>query len=640
MATKRTSPSAPDASSDSADMEKIENMMGPPPRELKKKVVTGNFTEPVPKEGEIELPTKIELKDESSDSKMEGDNTTDQAIDDIVAKEGDAVLDSEDVQIAEAFRHDTPQTGFISKVKSFVRKWWENKRLRWATFVGIALAIVLLGAIPTTRYALLNTVGVRVSASLQITDESTRQPLKNVTVSIAGQSVRTNEDGVATFPKQLKLGSSELKIEKRAFASIEQTRVLGWGSNPLGTLSVRPVGAQYSFMLKDFLSGKAIKGASAATADADAKSDDTGKLVITLDTEATQSDTAEVIITQRGFRSETVTLNLDTKEPVVVAMVPDRPHVFVSKRSGKFDIYKSDIDGKNEALLLAATGTERDDMTLLMHPTRPIIALVSTRDNVKNKDGFVLSGLYMLNIQTGETQKVVQSEQVRLVGWVGERLVYVNVGEGTSASSPDRNKLMSYHLDILEAKELARSNYFNDVLIMKGNIFYAPSNAYNDAPDTQVYRVAADGTNRQSILPKEGWNIFRTGHDSLHISVQQDWYTYAFDTSQAVKGSAPAILKSRYYAENLDQDVSVWVDERDGQGVLLIHSEGVSDDKVLLSKAGLQYPVYWLSDSTLVFRVSDGRETADYAVSIDGGEAVKIKDVTAVSSVDEWYYYY
>jgi hypothetical protein len=38
-----------------------------------------------------------------------------------------------------------------------------------------------------------------------------------------------------------------------------------------------------------------------------------------------------------------------------------------------------------------------------------------------------------------------------------------------------------------------------------------------------------------------------------------------------------------------------------------------------------------------VFRVSSGSETADYVLSLDGGEAKKISDVTDITGIDRWY---
>ena len=45
-------------------------------------------------------------------------------------------------------------------------------------------------------------------------------------------------------------------------------------------------------------------------------------------------------------------------------MVPAQPAVFVSRASGKYDLYRIDLDGKNKRLLLAATGNEDNAMSV------------------------------------------------------------------------------------------------------------------------------------------------------------------------------------------------------------------------------------------------------------------------------------
>ena len=63
------------------------------------------------------------------------------------------------------------------------------------------------------------------------------------------------------------------------------------------------------------------------------------------------------------------------------------------------------------------------------------------------------------------------------------------------------------------------------------------------------------------------------------------------------------------------------------------------EDKVIKTQSGLTYPILWLSDKVAIYRISTDQESADYAISLDGGEAKKIRDVTKTSGIDRWYYY-
>lgn len=123
------------------------------------------------------------------------DSTTAKAVDDIAEKEADEILKAEDEAVKKAFNEDKKQPGFF-------RRFWGNKVARRILFFVILATIAVLAIVPTTRYAILNTFGVRSSASLTVIDNSTQQPLKNVNVYLGEVSATTNDDGYAARTNQ------------------------------------------------------------------------------------------------------------------------------------------------------------------------------------------------------------------------------------------------------------------------------------------------------------------------------------------------------------------------------------------------------------------------------------------------------
>ncbi len=564
----------------------------------------------------------------------EDDEKTNQAVDDIIASESDQLLKAEDKEVLEAFRpEEKPQGG---RIKRFFRAWWHNPRARWATIIVLLLAIAAAVAVPRSRYFVLNTAGVRASLSVHVLDESTFQPLKNVEVSAAGASALTDADGRVKLD-QLRLGSTELVVDKRAFAPITQQITIGWGSNPQHDTRLKPVGAQYVFNVTDFLSGKGIKKVEAISGDASAVADEKGQLKLTIEDPA---DQLEIIFKGEGYREEKITLNANTKDETPLRLVPARKQAFVSKRSGTFDVYKVDIDGKNEEKILPGTGSERENMVLIMHPAKEIAALVSTREGKRNKDGYLLGTLTLINLVDNATTEVAASERVQLIDWIGDRIVYVQVAAGTSAANSKRHRLMSYDYEKNDNKELAASNYFNDVITAAGKLYYAPSGAYQNGVNVSLFRVDADGANRQIILAKEVWNLFRTSYDGLTLSAVSDWYDYRLGGKQPTKlGGEPATPASRVYVDSPDRTKSLWADTRDGKGVLIAYDIESKQDKTLHTQSGLKNPIRWLDNHTVIFRIHTDQETADYALSLDGGQPQKIRDVTNIGGIDQWYYY-
>lgn len=641
----------------------IKQMMGPTPDEAPKQsepVVTAEQPKPEPTSAPPIIPDDAlpkEVKDETkptdaenmSDSPEEvkadvSDTDTtpvegsdeDEAVTDIMRAESDEVLAKQDEDIEKAFVPKEQPKGFFGRIKQALSSWWHNPKARNLTLLGLALIVAALIAVPTTRYAILNTVGVRASVTMTVIDEGTRQPLKNVTVGIAGATTTTDSEGNAKL-ENVKLGDASVSIQKVAFAPITQQITVGWGSNQQGEVALQPTGAQYRFVLKDYLSDTQLTKVEATSGLASAVTDEKGVIVITVDVD--DQEKLEVTFAQDGYRQEKRSFSVDQKETQTVKMVPDRKHVFVSKRSGKYDLYKIDVDGKNEKVLLAATGTEREDMVIVPHPTAQKVALVSTRDDKHNDDGFLLSGLTIVDVETGETTDVGISERMQIVDWVGDRLVYVQIQDGASASSPKRHRLMSYDLDSGQTQELAASNYFNDVTIAKGVVYYAPSSSYQKGR-TYFHSVNPDGTNPQTPLNREVWNIFRSDYETLQLSVQQDWYQYTLGDGAATGlNGAPANQTNKLFRDNEKGTQSIWVDQRDGKGVLILHDTDGGDEKTLRTQSGLRNPVYWLTDQYIVFRINTDQETADYVMNVTGGEPKKIKDVTNTGGIDRWYYY-
>jgi len=179
--------------------------------------------------------------------------------------------------------------------------------------------------------------------------------------------------------------------------------------------------------------------------------------LIKLTLDAKLETPVEVTFDAEGYREEKVTLDLGNTAETTLQLVPAGSHVFVSKRSGKYDVYKIDADGKNEQKVLAGSGTERDDLVLVQHPTKAYAALVSTRENVRNADGFLLSTLTFIDLSNNTPTKVAQSEKIQIIDWMDDRLVYVQIASGASASDPKRHRLMSYDPATDQSKELASS---------------------------------------------------------------------------------------------------------------------------------------------------------------------------------------
>lgn len=578
---------------------------------------------------------KPPVNNEESDKYLES-KETDEAVDEIISSESDRILAIEDAK-AEMLADGTAEIDEGSKFFGALRRFFGSKAFK-VSFILILIASLAAAFIyPDSRYYILNKAGVRASTSLKIVDEQTAQPLKDATVTIGTVSVISDSEGNVAL-NEILLGEQEMTVTKPAFADANREVTIGWGSNPQGDVGLIATGTRYTFQVKDFLSGKPIAGAEAVSGEASAKANNKGEIVLVVSEDEEQTIEAE--ISAENYRTEKISLKIGDESVKEIILVPSRKHAFVSNRSGSLDLYKIDVDGKNEEKILEGTGNEREEeISILSHPSRNLVAFVSIRGDERTKTGEPIASLNVIDLATNEISEVADSEIIQLVDFIDNKLVYIKIQPNTSADSKKRHRLISYDLQTKTEQELASTNYFNDVLAANGAVYYSPAE-YKANGAIGFYRIYPDGTGKVTILAEEAWNLFRVGYNQLNVAISEEWYQYDMGTTQLNKlNGSPPTLKSRLYTSSPDGKKAAWTDIRDGKGVLLIYNIETGEDKVIQRQSGLSNPIVWIDKEHIVYRVATGSETADYIVNINGGEPKKIIDVTNTIGLDNFYFY-
>ena len=561
------------------------------------------------------------------------DPTLDAAVDDITIAEADAVLAAEDAKVA-AVAEDILVPKKRHPIRSFFASWWENPIARWATIFLLVGGIIAAAAVPPSRYFILNMAGVRSSASVVVIDESTGQPLQNVQVQLGAVSTKTNEDGLARLA-DVKLGSQQLNITRVAFAPLSQKVTIGWGSNPLGEQELKATGVQYVFNVTDFLSGKPVTTATASRGEATAQANEKGVIVLTL--EDPEGDTVTVNLNADGYRSEELTIPATTTDPQSVKMVPSQPLVYVSKQQGKFDVYKVDVDGKNKKIVLAGTGLERPSMSLLTNAEGSYSAFVSSREKRYDSENYLLDTLSLIDLKTGAVKTIDQAQNIQLIAWKGDTLVYRAAYAAPSAATNDRQRLIAYDVAKSARTPLANGNYFVGIYAVGDYVYYGVTTP--GAGEGGVFaRTKFDGSDKKSLESGAIWTVNQTKPNELFVSIEDTWYRYDTSTNALSKQPAPqdTYLAPQYFMAP-GKAYGAMIDQRDGQGVL-VYANDDKPGKTLANARGLFGPVTWLNDTTLSYYVDNGSETALYVVNTEGGEPVRVSSVTLVSGASAGYY--
>jgi len=548
----------------------------------------------------------------------------DAAVDDIVRTESDQLLAQSDaVTQPKTFA----KRGFWRSLGHFFARWWGSLWARWITIIVIVGAAIALGSIPTTRYAILNFLGIRASVTVTVFDSDTRLPLKNIQVEAAGQSSFTNINGLAKVT-HLRLGKQTVTIKRFGYKTVSQNIVAGWGSNPLQPFYIVATGSQYTLKVTDYVSGTGIANVEADSGQASATSDKNGIVTLTLDNDVTQAD---VTVQAANYRTEQLHINLLSTPAGSLNLVPSAKEIYAAKQNNIYNIVASDIDGKNQSVILAGTGRENANIALTVNPAHDHAAVVSTRDTIRDGDNYLLNTLSVVGLNGG-TQTVVRAEQIKLIDWIGTRLVFEEAAAGVSASNSQRYKLIAYDYNTNTQVQLANANQFNGILSAQGQIYYAVSST-DPTIHAAFWRVKPDGSNRQNLYNNEVWAAFRTDFNAITMQSPAGWLLYAINGNGNVQpASQPANIQNRFYLPN-GSTQNIWIDNQGNPANVNIYDSATGKNKTLISQIGLSAPAYWLNGATAVYRVTTAQQTADYAVNTSNGHTKKIADVVNTSGL-------
>lgn len=566
------------------------------------------------------------------DSAAKPEPAEDAVVEDIVRSDSDAALQEQDKA---AQSNVVMKPSLWERLKNDWSDWWDDPRKRYITLGVLAVLIGIVFIFPASRAYMMNLVGMRGDISVQVVDSKTTLPLKGAKVEVAGQSASTDAQGKATV-QDVKLGDQSVVISKTAFAKVTEGLSVKSGSQTLPTVSLKAVGTQFSFVVTDYVSGKPVPGVEASYNSASAQGSKDGKVLLTIP--PTSASKITVTISAENYQTQEIEFSTDTKTATPVSLAPSGKTVFISKQDGRYNLYSADLDGKKRTVILEATGSENADrLALSVSPDGTKAALVSTRDNQKNAQGFLLSTLSVVDTKGGKAQTVEHAESISLLGWNGSKLLYGQTVAGASAANPNRQKIVAYDTNGGKKLPLASANYFNGTEVIGGNVYYATSSS-DPSATSNFNKISVDGTGKQVLSNQEYWTLLRTNYDMLSLQTNTSWQTYTAGATGVKPSAAPTSLDDRLYVDNANGSQSLWVDVRDGKGVLLSYDTKTKKDTVLTSQTGLAQPVRWINDTTIVFRVVTPKETADYVFSTAGGQPKKITDTTAVNGITQLRY--
>lgn len=523
------------------------------------------------------------------------------------------------------------------------RGWnWYKDHKKVSIPATILALVVILAAIPWSRYHLAGTV-VKHDIKISAADSTTNTPISGASISYDGKTVLTNANGEAVLAK-LKAGPHNLVVSKKYYK--DQTLKL---SSPIvgavkgAQTTLEATGRQVSFSVADYVDGKAVSGATIEAAGTNAKTDVSGAATLVVPSNPAEQ---KFTITGSGYNQSeiTVKVNAQTTKPNEIKLVPAGKIYFFSKRTGKLDVMKASLDGSQPQTVLAGTGTEQLNSSLLSaSPDWRYVALV-----LKRSAGDPTPQLYILStaddrLLTVETGNV----NVGIIGWSGNNLIY----SVSRLDLPDyqlgKNKLKSYDATSGKTIQLDQTKATTDSsgtaweayqasFLVGDNLVFAKSWTINGAPANQqnslnIIGVDGQGFKQVDTFPP-GDTIAYSRHSPNAIYIWQrpsggegDSF---FDYVVGSTAKQVTISTDQFYGQNTNYYTSssgknlLWSEPRDGKNTILVGGSSGDNPASIGSFSDLQ-PYGWYKDRYVILTKNYSEV---YIMGVRVGSPVKVTD--------------
>lgn len=496
-------------------------------------------------------------------------------------------------------------------------KTWYLSHKKKTVPVTVAVVLALIFGIPTTRYALLGLV-LKKTYVVAVTDAKSHLPVSEVTLSYKGQTSKTGADGKATF-KKVSVGKAELKATKKYYKDASIQMLVPLDPKDDFQITLEPTGRQVPFKAVNKITGKPLAGVTLSVSDTQAKTDDNGEATIVLPPSA---DKLEATVSADGYNQQKVSVVVS---PLAVktntfALTPAGKIYYLSKRTGVINVMKADLDGANASVVLAGTGKEaEDDTVLLASRDWQYLALKARRDSPAAK-------VYLIETATDKLTEVDSGDAtLSLIGWSNHRLVYQVQRNNIKLWENRRSALKTYDaekkqlttLDETVGEGTSESDYaateLQSVSILSDRIVYNfiwyagyTSSARLTGKKQAIMSIQSDKSNRQVLKDFDAKQVsfIQTVQSEVGevyyraYGASPEFYTYengkvAADnelTAEKFNRSYPTFLISP------TAESTFWSESRDGKNTLFVGDGAAKNGKEIASLSDYA-PYGWYSDN-------------------------------------------
>jgi hypothetical protein len=531
------------------------------------------------------------------------------------------------------------------KFKRFFVGYWRRKK--WTLPLTFLAVVGLVFALPETRYPVL-ALKMKRPFDVVVFDSKTNSAVSGAKVTLDGETLTTNAAGAAVF--DVKVGKGTLSISKQYYKSLSESVFVGAVHKTTNARTVRLVatGRQVPIAVVNRISGKPIANADVKVLDTEVKTGSDGKAIIVLPTTASTQTAA---VTASGYNDLSAKVQVTSKVVAAntFALTPSGKVYFLSNLSGNIDVVSTNLDGTNRQTVLAGTGNEDPDNTVLLSTTDwKYLALLSQRTSGQD------AALYLITAGSGQVSTINDSAaDFTPIGWAGHDFIYESNPDHVQPWQAGSEVLKSFDADTgktvtLDQSQLATVgshtfySQFSNIDIVGGQVvyivqWYPGSNSTVDNFTNQndsIRSVDVSGGGKQdlkTVAAKQEINataiVYQPGVIDVafyFLNGTTTFYQYQNGNVTQTNTLTDSIFASSRptYLESPSGNQTFWAEPRDGKNTLFVGDATGSNGTQIATLSN--YTAYgWYTDNYLLVE-QNGSEL--YIIPASGGKALKISD--------------
>lgn len=555
-------------------------------------------------------------------------------------------------EVSEQSKTDEPKkhAGDESRLQRF--KSWYTERKKWTIPASVLLFILLLFAIPPTRYALAGTV-IKHDLTVKVLDATAGTPVSGASVSLGSLSAETDGTGKAVL-HSVKAGHHTVTLSKKYYRGAKADLLVPiFSKKTTPQVQMTATGRQVKITVTNAISKSVLSSVEIKVADISAKTDKDGTALIVLPVGTAEKEAA---LSRDGYNGAKVTVKVsnDKVQANNFSLTPAGQVYFLSKLSGKIDVVKTNLDGSGRQTVLAGTGKE-DSLGTVLLASRDwkYLALLSKRAGGT-------AALYLIDTSNDSLTTIDEGgADFSLNGWVSDSFVYTVTRGSVQLWQANRQTIKSYNaqtkkavvLDQTTATGSGQSDYLTELI---GGVYAYNDQVYYIKNWTTAYTNAAAIANKQatfnSVKPdgsaKRAIKSFglADGTTAIDVTLEQrtespssidlkfsdgskdNFYIYANgQVKDEPSGTADSFYTADYptYLQSPSSDMTFWGDSRDGKNTLFVGDGSGQNGKQIASLS--EYKTYgWYSDDYLL--VSKNSSELYIMPKAGSKEPIKISD--------------